>query len=74
MQKKASGLPVDPSLVAPDLGSAASALGHRVTAETLGEVLQAAVAVARQADIDPETALRAAAARLRDTGQAAEEP
>jgi tetrapyrrole methylase family protein/MazG family protein len=77
VQKKAAGLPVAPALVAPDLGAAAAVLGEAsagdaVTAEALGEVLLATVAIAREADIDPETALRGAAARLRDEGRALE--
>ncbi|HRA34556.1 MAG TPA: hypothetical protein PK748_06495, partial [Acidimicrobiales bacterium] len=39
---------------------------------TVGDLLLAAVALARAADVDPETALRTAAARLRDRGRAAE--
>ena len=63
--------------MAPDLVRAAGALGEAaaddaVTAEALGEVLLATVAIAREADIDPETALRGAAARLRDEGRALE--
>ena len=74
VNKKAAGLPVDSALVAPDLGAAATGLGaaagaDEVTAEALGEVLLATVAVARDADIDPETALRGAAARLPRRGQ-----
>jgi XTP/dITP diphosphohydrolase len=38
----------------------------------LGERLLALVATARRADLDPETALRAAAARVRDRVKAAE--
>jgi tetrapyrrole methylase family protein / MazG family protein len=72
VQKKAAGLPVDASVVAPDLGAAVSSLRAAVTAETLGEVLLATVAVARQADIDPETALRGATARVRDQARAVE--
>ena len=39
---------------------------------TVGALLLAAVALARSADVDPETALRGAAAHLRDRARAIE--
>ena len=51
----------------------ALAAAHRVTDDdTIGELLLAVVDQARLADVDPETALRAAAVRYRDTVRAAE--
>ncbi|CAN5527122.1 nucleoside triphosphate pyrophosphohydrolase [soil metagenome] len=70
--KKASGLGVD---LAADIGTATSTLAAaeaEATDETVGALLLAAVVLARASDVDPETALRTSAARLRDRAQALE--
>ena len=65
--------------VAPDLAAALPAPAAALRAaeagaddESVGALLLAAVALARAADVDPETALRGAAARLRDRARAVE--
>ncbi|MCU1452640.1 MAG: putative MazG family protein [Acidimicrobiales bacterium] len=72
VQKKAASLGVDPAVVSPDLGAALDAVAASPEEVPLGELLLAVVALARARDVDPETALRGAAARLRETARAAE--
>jgi uncharacterized protein YabN with tetrapyrrole methylase and pyrophosphatase domain len=77
VQKKAAsladgGLDVA-SVVSVPLPDAALTAAHQVTDDdTIGDLLLAVVDQARLADVDPETALRAAAVRYRDTVRAAE--
>ncbi len=67
----AAAMPVIPPLAA--IADAASAgVGGGAGAELIGDLLFATVALARDADIDPETALRAVALRYRDQVQALE--
>jgi tetrapyrrole methylase family protein/MazG family protein len=72
VQKKAAGLGLAPSTVAPSLAEAVDRLGSAPDTEAIGRLLMAGVGVARAADIDPEAALRAAALRLRAAASAAE--
>ncbi len=74
VQKKAAGIGLDPALVSPSLADAIDGLGLAPDPEAVGRLLLAGVAVARAHDIDPETALRAAATRLRKAAQAMEGP
>ena len=68
-QKRAAGL--DWASPAPEararLGAALDAVGDEVSAESLGEVLFWTVAVARAAGVDPESALRQATLRFKDS-------
>ena len=68
---EAAGMPWAPE----DLGAAdddpAASAAEELGADELGERLLALVAAARRADLDPETALRTAAARVRDRVRAA---
>ncbi len=76
VQKKARsvGVPVtgDVHRAGMELSGAALDAESAPDETTIGELLLAAVSLARAADVDPETALRTAAARLRDRGRAAE--
>lgn len=76
VQKKATavGVPVtgDVHRAGVELSEAAFDAETAPTDHSVGELLLAAVNLARTADVDPETALRTAAARLRDRGRAAE--
>jgi uncharacterized protein YabN with tetrapyrrole methylase and pyrophosphatase domain len=72
VQKKAAGVGLDPAVVAPDLADAVGALGSVPSGDVVGDLLLAVVGVARANDIDPETALRAAAVRVRDAAHAIE--
>ena len=72
VQKKAAGLGLDPALVAPPLADAVDTLGAAPDTDAIGRLLLASVGVARAHNVDPEAALRAAAIRLRDAGQAVE--
>jgi tetrapyrrole methylase family protein/MazG family protein len=76
VQKKAVsvGLPItgDVHRAGMDLSAAAFDAEAAPDDASVGELLLAAVNLARTADVDPETALRTAAARLRDRGRAAE--
>lgn len=76
VHKKAAsvGLPVtgDVHRAGMELGAAALDAEHDPGDRTIGALLLAAVGLARAADVDPEAALRSAAARLRDRGRAAE--
>ncbi len=72
VQKKAAALGVEEPMVAPELAGAMDAVAAAQGDEAIGRLLLAVVAVARAADIDPEAALRAAAARLRSAAQAVE--
>ncbi|MCU1351155.1 MAG: putative MazG family protein, partial [Acidimicrobiales bacterium] len=65
VQKKAASLGTDPALVAPDLGAALEAVAAGADEDAIGRLLLAVVGLARARDVDPETALRGAAARLR---------
>jgi len=70
--KKAAAVGIDPAEAAPPPDAAlAEAIAHPEE-RTVGSLLLAAVGLARAADVDPETALRGAAARLRDRGRALE--
>jgi tetrapyrrole methylase family protein/MazG family protein len=72
VQKKAATLDVTDLVESPDL-MASNRLGEgSVDAESIGQLLFAVVNEARRADVDPETALRAAAIRFRDAQRAAE--
>ncbi len=67
----AAEMPVVPPLG--DVAAAAAAgAGGGAGAELIGDLLFAAVALARDADVDPETALRAVSLRYRDQVQALE--
>jgi tetrapyrrole methylase family protein/MazG family protein len=72
VHKKADG--VAPSLTAalPTPLAAVQAAQAGPDDDSVGALLLAAVALAREADVDPETALRGAAARLRDRARAIE--
>lgn len=72
VHKKADG--VAPELVAelPGLRAASDRVEAAADDASVGDLLLAAVALARLADVDPETALRGAAARLRDRARAVE--
>ena len=75
VHKKAGAVGVDLDAAVRPLGEAAARAadaGPSADDALVGELLLAAVALARSADVDPETALRAAAATLRDRGQAIE--
>ncbi|MBP7631385.1 MAG: MazG family protein [Acidimicrobiales bacterium] len=76
VQKKAAsvGVPVTGDVHRAGMELTAAALDAEGSPDdrTVGDLLLAAVALARAADVDPETALRTAAARLRDRGRAAE--
>ncbi|MGI8755832.1 MAG: MazG family protein [Acidimicrobiales bacterium] len=68
VQKKAQALGVDLTEAVPSLGEAASLVagdGQAVDEGAIGSVLMAAVATARTAGVDPESALRTAATHLR---------
>ena len=73
IHKKAATVGLDLAASVPTvevaLAAAADAIGDEAA---VGDLLLAAVALARNADVDPETALRAAAARLRDKAKAVE--
>ena len=70
--KKAAAVGIDPAEVAPPPDAALRAATDHADDHTVGTLLLAAVGLARSADVDPETALRGAAARLRDRGRAVE--
>ena len=62
-------LPGDPAAASGALLAAVDAATREPDAEKVGELLLAAVGLARAVDIDPEAATRAAAARLTDRGR-----
>jgi len=70
--KKAVAVGIDPAEAAPSPADALLAASDHPDDRTVGTLLLAAVGLARSADVDPETALRGAAARLRDRGRALE--
>jgi tetrapyrrole methylase family protein/MazG family protein len=72
VQKKASAVGLDVGREVPDPHDALAAAEQTPTDESIGALLQAAVALARSADIDPETALRTAAATLKTKAQSLE--
>ncbi|HEY4377519.1 MAG TPA: MazG family protein, partial [Acidimicrobiales bacterium] len=74
VQKKALSVGASDAEVSPDLAVALDQLAASPDEAAIGDVLAALVAVARRHDIDPETALRRCAARLRDTASALEPP
>lgn len=65
---------IDPELVAglPSNAAALSAVIAGADEGSIGDLLLATVGLARDADVDPEAALRAAAIRLRDRARATE--
>jgi tetrapyrrole methylase family protein/MazG family protein len=72
VHKKAEGVAPDLTAALPAPLAALQAVEHRADDESVGALLLSAVALARAADVDPETALRGAAARLRDRARAVE--
>ena len=74
VQKKASSLPQAQQASAEPVGldDALSIARIRTDDDSIGTLLLAVVDLARAAGVDPETALRASALRLRDTARAAE--
>lgn len=77
VHKKAGAIGVDVAAdldaARADLHAATTVAGHTPPDEAIiGTLLLAAVAMARQGDVDPETALRGAAARLRDRARTVE--
>jgi tetrapyrrole methylase family protein/MazG family protein len=75
VHKKASGVGLDVDGAVPSLDAAvgAATAGDRPDDGAVGDLLLAAVALARRGDVDPEAALRAAAGRLRDRARAVEQ-
>jgi uncharacterized protein YabN with tetrapyrrole methylase and pyrophosphatase domain len=78
VQKKAatlaaSGLEVDAVAPTPSVGAALEAVADTADEDAVGELLFAVVAVAREAGVDPENALRAASVRHRDEVRRAEQ-
>jgi len=72
VHKKASTLGVDLAAEVPAPEAALAAVADGADEATIGALLLAAVGLARAAEVDPETALRSSAARLRDRAMAAE--
>lgn len=72
VHKKADTVGLDLAAEIPSAPTALAAAVESPDDETVGALLLAAVAMARAADVDPETALRAASARLRDRAKAVE--
>lgn len=70
--KKASGVGLDVPGEVPGLVAASATAEAGPDDQTIGNLLLAAVLTARAADVDPETALRNAAAGLRDRARAIE--
>lgn len=72
VHKKADGVAPGLTAALPDPLAALQAAQAEPGDATVGALLLAAVALARSADVDPETALRGAAAHLRDRARAIE--
>ncbi len=74
IHKKATALGFDVDGAVPSVDAALAAAKAAKTGDeaAVGDLLMAAVALARRVDVDPETALRAAAARLSGSARAAE--
>ncbi|MBX3284516.1 MAG: MazG family protein [Actinobacteria bacterium] len=72
VHKKADGVARAVVAELPTVAAAVAAAEATPDDAALGDLLLAAVALARAADVDPETALRGAAARLRDRARVAE--
>ncbi|HEX2576175.1 MAG TPA: MazG family protein, partial [Aquihabitans sp.] len=73
VQKKAATVGLDPAEIAPAADRAlADASSPTAGEDQVGALLLAAVGLARAVDVDAETALRAAAGRLRDRARAVE--
>lgn len=74
IHKKAStvGFDVDAAIPTVDAAATKAQAAEAGDEEAIGDLLLSAVALARGADVDPETALRAAAARLRDLAKTVE--
>ncbi|CAB4622360.1 unannotated protein [freshwater metagenome] len=72
VQKKAATLDVPDIDQRVDLAASGRLIEGSVDADSIGQLLFAVVDEARRADVDPETALRAAAIRFRDAQRAAE--
>lgn len=74
VHRKAGTVGLDTAAGVPSAAEALAAAQAEVDERTVGELLLAAVALARSGDVDPEGALRRAATRLRDRAQVIEAP
>ena len=74
IHKKATAMGFDVDGVIPAVSAAVAAAETAETGDesAVGDLLMAAVALARRGNVDPETALRAAATRLSDSARAVE--
>ena len=74
VHKKAATVGLDLAAELPDAATALAAVADAAQPDeaAIGALLLAAVGLAREADVDPETALRAAAAHLRDRAKVVE--